>query len=617
MWKHTVSVLVIVTVTNYARANISPEIANKIQCCECKSMVPPEMRDIEPQLGPSPFEIKIAKNLTAYHLTPDINVNLTSVVEDRKFRSFMIEARRIDSTRKTDEAIGWFSVLDPIDAVQDCQSSYGAALVNSVSNINEKTNVRLAWKPYGSFQGHIEFRATFVEDEKTYWLLERSRPLYDPSIPQPPKEKPKYIPPPIPRIDVTGCGSTKGCYRVPEDCVEIECEYIFTWKNKGALMEYEMSALTDGFNDRYFAVGFSEDIYMGKDMVFECVHNSSRENVEVFQSFNLEDEHVNVRLQNPKVGIDSEEGSYNSGRLRCRFSKTKAVKEAEDFDLSNNVYHLLMARGRASNGHIRRHGLTVGHLPAVSPDEIDVLRPIDVSGRARYHLVKAHACLMLLAWVFFAPIGLIWMKYYTTMWPNSRFLGEKYWFVSHANCTFWVVLLVVVGVILIFLEASGWSEFPELPLKAHPILGIIVFICVLIIPFIAIIRCPETHTCRPVGNWFYWLFWTIAFCLAIPNIFIGMEFGKAMVPWWLTWILCIFFLFNFICEVMLEVHQCCTHKKNKERRQKWELQKKENPNAHIPEPWPVGRNFKRNVLFTHFIVCLIVVIIAVITVAVS
>ena len=73
MWKHTVSVLVIVTVTNYARANISPEIANKIQCCECKSMVPPEMRDIEPQLGPSPFEIKIAKNLTAYHLTPDIN----------------------------------------------------------------------------------------------------------------------------------------------------------------------------------------------------------------------------------------------------------------------------------------------------------------------------------------------------------------------------------------------------------------------------------------------------------------------------------------------------------------------------------------------------------------
>lgn len=71
--------------------------------------------------------------------------------------------------------------------------------------------------------------------------------------------------PPIPAIDVTGCGSTKGCYRLPEDCLEIECEYIFTWADKGNHMVFEMSALTDGFNDRYFAVGLSEDIYMVSD----------------------------------------------------------------------------------------------------------------------------------------------------------------------------------------------------------------------------------------------------------------------------------------------------------------------------------------------------------------
>ena len=53
------------------------------------------------------------------------------------------------------------------------------------------------------------------------------------------------------------------------------------------------------------------------------------------------------------------------------------------------------------------------------------------------------------------------------------------------------------------------------------------------------------------------------FSISVPNIFIGMDFGKAMVPWWLTWILCFFFLFSLICEVILEVHQCCTHKKNK------------------------------------------------------
>jgi len=46
-------------------------------------------------------------------------------------------------------------------------------------------------------------------------------------------------------------------------------------------------------------------------------------------------------------------------------------------------------------------------------------------------------------------------------------------------------------------------------------------------------------------------------------MFIGMDFGKAMVPWWATWILCIYIIFHIIVEITLEVHQCCTHKKNK------------------------------------------------------
>ena len=70
------------------------------------------------------------------------------------------------------------------------------------------------------------------------------------------------IPPPIQTINVDKCGVTKGCYRIPEGCIEIECEYIFTWLVLGNKMEFEMSAITDGFNDRYFAVGLSQDKYM-------------------------------------------------------------------------------------------------------------------------------------------------------------------------------------------------------------------------------------------------------------------------------------------------------------------------------------------------------------------
>lgn len=590
-----------------------------IQCCQCISMFPIGVT-IDPQVNPSPFKIEIDPKETAYSARgPDINVNLRSDDPNRSFRSFMIQARRAGSPKT--EAIGTFKALDDnIDAFAQCAGQpYGEDLRSAITDTKPKKLVRLAWIPPTSLQGHIEFRATFIEDEETFWVKEKSRLVLDPTQPPPPEMPLKYIPPPIKSIDVSDCGNLKGCYRIPEGCIEQECEYIFTWKESGKKMKFEMSAITDGFNDRYFAVALSEDIYMGSDMVFECVHNFSSGKVEVYQSFNTEEDNKNVRFIKPKMGITFEEGSYNAGRLRCRFDRTTSINDEEyaDFPLTAKPYHILMARGPAWRGKILRHGMEVGHLPAASPDPVNLPGFDDITGRARYHLVKAHACLMLIAWIFFAPIGLLWVKYYTEMWPNRRFFGERYWFSVHYNCAFWVVLLVVISVILIFIEADGYSNIPELPGRAHPILGIIIFCCILLIPIIALLRCPEDHTCRPLGNWFYFLFWAIAFCLAIPNIFIGMDFGKANVPWWLTWILCIFFLFHLICEVILEIHQCCTHKKNKERKKKYMLQKKENPKAHIPEPWPVGRNFKRNILFIHFIVCIIVVLIAVITVAVA
>lgn len=56
--------------------------------------------------------------------------------------------------------------------------------------------------------------------------------------------------------------------------------------------------------------------------------------------------------------------------------------------------------------------------------------------------------------------------------------------------------------------------------------------------------------------------WVQHLC-AVPTIFIGMDFGKANVPWWATWILVIWVIFHIVIELSLEVHQCCTYKKNK------------------------------------------------------
>lgn len=96
-----------------------------------------------------------------------------------------------------------------------------------------------------------------------------------------------------------------------------------------------------------------------------------------------------------------------------------------------------------------------------------------------------------------------------------------------------------------------------------------------------------------------------------------MDFGKANVPWWATWILVIWVIFHIVVELSLEVHQCCTYKKNKERRRKYEQQKRENPKLHIDEPEPAGRRFKRFMLFLHLTVTIIITIIMIIIIAVA
>lgn len=56
-------------------------------------------------------------------------------------------------------------------------------------------------------------------------------------------------------IDLSGCGDTKGCYRSPKGCAEPACDIAVTWQDQGNIIEFEMSADTDG----WVAVGFSED----------------------------------------------------------------------------------------------------------------------------------------------------------------------------------------------------------------------------------------------------------------------------------------------------------------------------------------------------------------------
>ncbi|XP_060073504.1 putative ferric-chelate reductase 1 homolog [Ylistrum balloti] len=620
-----VVLLVLALAIGHARADTSSITRTPtIGCCDCVTLMPDPRPNIEPQYMPSPFHIKVSK--TVYNpknsQAEEINVNLTSVQPLTAFTRFMIQAVYVntDGTVKDNTPLGRFIDLDYNSTDPELRGrteiTCAGGRATKQSNANQlKKNVRLVWKPDVTMKGPIVFRATFIQDGNRFWVRELSEPVIDKN--GPPMDKKPTDPNRLPLIDpinTRDCGTKKGCFRIPEGCWEPYCQYIATWVHLGGnRYRFEVGGITDGITDRYVSLAISNDIRWGGDLVMECVHNGATGLTQVYLAKSVD--HFTHRLKNPKAGIIAEEGQFLNGRLRCRFEKVPHP-DTKDYPMSG-YSHLLMSRGVAESGEAAPHRFGVGEIPLSSADEITLSSTANIGDYARYSLVKGHGILMILAWCFFGTTGMLLIKYYQTMWPNKRFFSHRYWFIGHINCMAWLLLLVIIAIILIFVEVDGYSKADYLPYKAHPILGIIIFVCVILCFIIALIRPDEDNRCRPVFNWFYWLFGTVAWCLAIPNMFIGMDFGKSMVPWWATWILCIYILFHIIVEITLEVHQCCTHKKNKERRKKYEFQKRDNPKAYIPEPEPAGRRFKKNMLLAHFIVTCIVALIMVISIAAS
>ncbi|BFZ00039.1 hypothetical protein BsWGS_03078 [Bradybaena similaris] len=603
------------------------------QCCTCDTMMPKNIPGGRiPQVVPSPFRIEVKEY--EYNLVSEIHVSLVGP-PDQFFRSFMLAAYAVPYARGH-MPVGQIKALQGqnFQVREDCIQKDGTpdSTANSYAVIsqddNPKRNLNFVWTANRHYS-HVEFRATFVVNDNIFWVSEKSRLLGDP----------KAGPLPLPKnrittaINTDHCGNTKGCFREPPGCIEPQCLYILTWRSESGTIDFELGGLADSSIDRYVAVGLSEDTYMGGDTVMTCAHNSETGRTEIFLSYNTADPKDNIPIPkygiNPTTGlhndntlyrfIDSEEGSYDNGRLRCRFriKRDLEIFHPELQPIRGGPKHLLFAHGFAVKGSPKRHGLSVEELPLASAGRVDFTYFSNSFGRATYSLAKAHGCLMILAWIFFASIGLLLTKYYKPMWPESRMFDHKYWFLGHFNCMATMFIITIIAIIIIFVEAGGYSQAPDLPQKAHPILGIIILICIIINPILALIRPSEDNKCRPVFNWFHWAFGTIANVLAIPQIFIGMDFGKVMVPWWATWILVVWVIFHIAVELTLEIHQCCTYKKNKERRKKWEREKREYPKQHFPEPQPAGRKFKQFMLFLHIGFTAVITLFMIIVIAVS
>ena len=67
---------------------------------------------------------------------------------------------------------------------------------------------------------------------------------------------------PVDDVDVSGCGTIKACFRVPDGCTT-NCDYVLTWATADQAVSFEMSATASSTN-YWVAFGLSNDQTMVK-----------------------------------------------------------------------------------------------------------------------------------------------------------------------------------------------------------------------------------------------------------------------------------------------------------------------------------------------------------------
>lgn len=60
-----------------------------------------------------------------------------------------------------------------------------------------------------------------------------------------------------------GCGTSFGCFTVPQSCVDSSCTFIYKWSNENnSTNDFTIAAKTDPINPAWAAIGFSKDQFM-------------------------------------------------------------------------------------------------------------------------------------------------------------------------------------------------------------------------------------------------------------------------------------------------------------------------------------------------------------------
>uniref|UniRef100_A0A3P8XC78 Uncharacterized protein n=1 Tax=Esox lucius TaxID=8010 RepID=A0A3P8XC78_ESOLU len=460
----------------------------------CDNMLP-QHNSNSPHQTSAPFSV--TTNPGNFKEGDTITVSIQGI--SSQFTGFLLQGRLVGGT----SPLGSFIVSSALAQTLNCN---GNSAVSHTSNA-QKSSIQVTWTaPTSGNLNNIQFSATFVQTFGTYWVGVKSSTV-------------TYNGTSVPAVGIssTGCGVSKVCFSQPLNCdpsVSPSCYFMSAVAPSGnTAVQVEMTGSSSG----YVAMGFSDDQKMGNDDIYICGLGSNGL-LQLQHAFSTGRSSPNI-LSLGNVSVNS---SMNNGIISCSFTTWNPISTQRSIG-SSSPYYLMLAYGSTSNGIIQFHTNAF-----VSSTTANISSPGLVSTGSQPPIVKAHGCLMLIAWMTTSSLGMIIARYLKGVAKGKGCGGKDVWFVAHMSLMSLTVAATSIAFILIFSEVRDWSG------GAHPVLGCIVMILALIQPTAAIFRCGPTDKWRFIFNWAHALNALLMKVLAVAAIFTGLLWLDSTDNQWLV-----------------------------------------------------------------------------------
>ncbi|XP_026148635.1 putative ferric-chelate reductase 1 [Mastacembelus armatus] len=504
----------------------------------CGDMQP--RHSVSPQTTAAPFTITTDRS--SYGPGGEIKVHLQAQ-GSTPFTGFLLQAREVGAQ----SPVGSFTLTPTGAQFLTCSQKPNSAV--SHTNASPKTSIQVTWRSDASRDGKpIQFRASFVQNYKTFWVDVTSPTLSFiddtaggstslPTTTTTSKVQKKSV-----TISSADCGVTKVCISKPSSCdpaVSADCYFMSAMmlSPNDSAIHYEMTGPSDG----YVSFGFSDDQEMGNDDIYICGTGGDGQ-VWLQHAFSRGKNAPDILTLGSVSDLTT---SVQDKVISCSFISRNTISTQRTTSINSN-YYLLFAYGSTSNGQIQIHKDTF-----ISANKIDINTPSTAKEAKLPEILKAHGALMLIAWMTTGSLGMIVARYLKGMAKGHKLFGKDVWFLVHVAVMSVTVAATIIAFILAFSFAKEWSG------GAHPVLGCLVMILSLLQPIVALLRCGPQHSLRFLFNWSHALNAVAIKALAVAAIFTGLNLIDSSTNQWLMKVMGGLIGWEALFYIFLEGHWKC------------------------------------------------------------